>query len=472
VNHRDLLLISDLHLGSHLKPRTRGEYVHLAAEIERSFPQFIAHYMERGRWQLVINGDFIDFWNVEIDATEGDAEALAVARLHAVLDDHPAVEDAITRFLEAGNGVVFVAGNHDAEFLYPKVRRALASRLEGGILPESSASELSITRTGVQVLRRMEAGRVRFVPWFIHEPSGVWIEHGHLFDPACSTNAPLAPMRGGRLVQTVAEVATRNFANLMPEMDYHAPDSWTVVDYIRWAAGRGLRFVVRVVYLYLGMVGRMLALWVRYGRPDKQGRDNHEAKLTRMAANAGLRMGTLAALEQMAPPPTAVRIGGVLSVTAMDYVLAFVGGLVSGVAFAFALGRPLGWGLVAGVGLAAAGIWGVSRNKRARNVGADMLEVASEVARVTEVPLVLMGHSHHGELVGVGGALYANSGSWLDGFHLTAHRDSDGRLARVDLRRWRNGSVCVEQSRDIPELLRADGSPAPPPEVSGVLAGP
>ncbi len=445
--------------------------MHLAAEIERSFPQFIAHYMERGRWQLVINGDFIDFWNVEIDATEGDAEALAVARLHAVLDDHPAVEDAITRFLEAGNGVVFVAGNHDAEFLYPKVRRALASRLEGGILPESSASELSITRTGVQVLRRMEAGRVRFVPWFIHEPSGVWIEHGHLFDPACSTNAPLAPMRGGRLVQTVAEVATRNFANLMPEMDYHAPDSWTVVDYIRWAAGRGLRFVVRVVYLYLGMVGRMLALWVRYGRPDKQGRDNHEAKLTRMAANAGLRMGTLAALEQMAPPPTAVRIGGVLSVTAMDYVLAFVGGLISGVAIAFALGRPLGWGLVAGVGLAAAGIWAVSRNKRARNVGADMLEVASEVARVTEVPLVLMGHSHHGELVGVGGALYANSGSWLDGFHLTAHRDSDGRLARVDLRRWRNGSVCVEQSRDIPELLREDGSPAPPPEVSGVLAG-
>lgn len=471
MEHRDLLLISDLHLGSHLKPRTRGEYVHLAAEIERSFPQFIDHYMQRGRWQLVVNGDFIDFWNVEIDIKEGDAEALAVARLHAVLNDHPAVEDAMMRFLEAGNGVVFVAGNHDAEFLYPKVRRALASRLESGISPGTSSSELSITRTGVQVLRRMEAGRVRFVPWFIHEPSGVWIEHGHLFDPACSTNAPLAPTRGGRLVQTVAEVATRSFANLMPEMDYHAPDSWTVLDYIRWAAGRGLRFVVRVVYLYLGMVGRMLALWVRYGRPDKEGRENHEARLSRMAANAGLRMGTLAALEQMAPPPTAVRIGGVLSVTAMDYVLAAVGGLISGVVLAIAVGQPLGWGVLGGVALAAAGVWSVRRNKRARDVGGDMLKVASEVARVTEVPLVLMGHSHHGELVDVGTALYANSGSWLDGFHLTAHRDADGRLARVDLRRWRNGSVCVEQSRKIPEALLNNGSPAPPPEVSGVLAG-
>lgn len=471
MEHRDLLLISDLHLGSHLKPRTRGEYVHLAAEIERTFPQFIEHYMARGRWQLVVNGDFIDFWNVEIEVTEGDAEALAVARLHAVLDDHPAVEDAMTRFLEAGNGVVFVAGNHDAEFLYPEVRRALASRLEGGIDAGSSSSDVSITRTGVQVLRRMEAGRVRFVPWFIHEPSGVWIEHGHLFDPACSTHAPLAPTRGGRLVQTVAEVATRNFANLMPEMDYHAPDSWTVADYIRWAAGRGLRFVVRVVYLYLGMVGRMLGLWVRYGRPDKEGRANHEARLSRMAANAGLRMGTLAALEQMAPPPTAVRIGGVLSVTAMDYVLALAGGVLSGVVLMVALGRPLVLGLAVGLALGVAGLWAVRRNKRARDVGGDMLEVASEVARVTDVPLVLMGHSHHGELVEVGDALYANSGSWLDGFHLTAARDTSGRLARVDLRRWRNGSVCVEETRAIPRAVREDGTPAPPPEVSGVLAG-
>ena len=49
----DLLLISDLHLGSHLKPRMRGEFVHLASKIEDTFPHFIDHYLRRGdRWQL------------------------------------------------------------------------------------------------------------------------------------------------------------------------------------------------------------------------------------------------------------------------------------------------------------------------------------------------------------------------------------------------------------------------------------
>src|SRR5690606_23132180 len=81
----DLLLISDLHLGSHLKPRMRGEWVHLAGRIEETFPRFMEHYRNHGSWQLVINGDFIDFWNVELPGTD-TGEKLAIRRLHAVLD--------------------------------------------------------------------------------------------------------------------------------------------------------------------------------------------------------------------------------------------------------------------------------------------------------------------------------------------------------------------------------------------------
>jgi UDP-2,3-diacylglucosamine pyrophosphatase LpxH len=113
---RDLLLISDLHLGSHLKARSRGEFVHLAARLDESLPQFLDHYARLGTWQLVVNGDFIDFWNVEIGAHDQDPVELAVERLHAVLDAYPGVEDALISFLEAGNSILFVAGNHDAEF--------------------------------------------------------------------------------------------------------------------------------------------------------------------------------------------------------------------------------------------------------------------------------------------------------------------------------------------------------------------
>ena len=83
----DLLLISDLHLGSHLKPRMRGEYVHLAARIDEVLPRFLDHYRAQGPWILVINGDFIDFWNIEeVRGSARAGEGLAVERLHAALD--------------------------------------------------------------------------------------------------------------------------------------------------------------------------------------------------------------------------------------------------------------------------------------------------------------------------------------------------------------------------------------------------
>ena len=69
--------------------------MHLASRIEEEFPRFTDHHLEIARargvgWQLVVNGDFIDFWNVVLDEREGESsEALAVRRLHAVLDAHP-----------------------------------------------------------------------------------------------------------------------------------------------------------------------------------------------------------------------------------------------------------------------------------------------------------------------------------------------------------------------------------------------
>ncbi len=256
----DLLLISDLHLGSHLKPRMRGEFVHLASRIEQSFPQFIDHYLREGQWQLVINGDFIDFWNVDLPDHAGETgEALAVRRLHAVFDAHPRVEDALARFLKAGHGVVFVAGNHDAELLYAGVREALVERLEGAMADDDI--DANVTRTGLVRLDEMPAGRIRFVRWFLREEGGAWIEHGHKFDASCATPAALSPTRGDALVKTVAEVATRHFTNLMPEIDYDAPDKFTAKDYARWALARGWRFVIRVVLLYLRTLGRILAWW-------------------------------------------------------------------------------------------------------------------------------------------------------------------------------------------------------------------
>jgi UDP-2,3-diacylglucosamine pyrophosphatase LpxH len=465
---RDLLLISDLHLGSHLKARTRGEYVHLAARLDEALPQFLDHYARQGRWQLVVNGDFIDFWNVEIGDGAQDPVELAVERLHAVLDEYPGVEDGLVSFLAAGNSVVFVAGNHDAEFLYPEVGRALAERLEGALTDGEDPALLAaqITATGVSSLDEVGAGRVRFVPWFVRD-GGAWIEHGHMFDAACSTHAQLSPTRGGRLVKSVAEVATRRFTNLMPEIDYDSADRFSTLDYIRWAVARGWRFMIRVVFLYLRMVGGMLGLWVGSGRVDKDGRARHEERLAKLAKNAGLQMSALTALEQMAPPPSSASVGGVLSVTALDLALSAVVPTLLIPALFWAVGWSVMVGAPLGLTLGVLAALQVKRRRSPRNVAQDMLDVAASVGEVTGTKIVLMGHSHRGSVERRGAVIYGNSGSWLDGSHLVVRRAPRGEeLTKVELRSWRNGGVTLVHTMVVdPE------QPEQPERALGSFAG-
>ncbi len=460
---QDLLLISDLHLGSHLKARGRGEFVHLASRIEDVFPRFIDHHLASqppGGWQLIVNGDFIDFWNIEIGTRRdhGD-EATATERLHAVFDSYPNLEDALVRFLAAGNGIVFVTGNHDAELLYPAVRRAIVERLERAA--QADGEDASITRTGMVLLSELTPGRVRFVRWFLREEGGAWIEHGHKFDPSCAAPAALSPMRGGHLVQTVAEVATRGFANLMPEMDHDAPDHMSGLDYIRWAAARGVRFCFRAVLLYLKMAGKVLALWAGPGRADRAGHAQHEALMARVAENAGLQMSALMALEQMAPPPTATTVGGLLSVVWMDLILGALVPFVLVVGVVPLWGVPRLGAVALGTVASVAAFLTVRHSRKPRDVVQDMAGVAAGVGETVGVPLVLMGHSHHGTLERRGEVVYANSGSWLDGSHLVVRRDESGRLVQVSLRNWRNGGVTIVRTMEVPQPA---AGPGPGPE--------
>lgn len=445
----------------------RGEFVHLASKIEDTFPRFIDHYLREGRWQLIINGDFIDFWNIELPGQENlPPEALAVARLHAVFDAHPRVEDALVRFLADNGSIVFVTGNHDAELLYGGVREALIERLEGALVADGDEWDASITRTGHVRLDELPAGRIRFVRWFLREEGGAWIEHGHTFDPSCATPARMSPTRGDGLVQTVAEVATRNFSNWMPEIDYDAPDKFSGMDYVRWALARGWRFVLRVMLLYLRTVGRILALWAGSGRVDKKGMAEHNERLTRVAANAGLQMSTLAALQAMAPPPSATKMSGLLSLTFVDHLLAFSLPPLLCMLLTGWLGGPKLAGLGVGALITVILVWRLRRGRKRRDVAGDMLEVAAGVGDVTGVPLVLMGHSHHGELKRLGDVVYANSGSWLDGSHLTVRRDrGSGRLVSVELRQWRNGGTTRLSQMDVPwQVWIADQDDAVDPE--------
>ncbi|MBL8947644.1 MAG: hypothetical protein JNK45_31015, partial [Myxococcales bacterium] len=194
----------------------------------------------------------------------------------------------------------------------------------------------------------------------------------------------------------------------------------------------------------------------------------HAARLAKVAANAGLQMSALAALEKMAPPPTATTVAGLLGITFLDHVVmvAALGGV--GLLLGRWAGLP-GVGLLAGIAAAVAVLARKHRRKRPRNVARDMLEVAAGVGEVTGVPLVLMGHSHHGSLDRLGEVVYANSGSWLDGSHLVVRRDAaTRRFAAVELRRWRNGGVLTLHRMAVPQ----PNTPLPTELVASVVVPP
>lgn len=149
-------------------------------ELDRCLARTIdaaVHDARHGRLEIVLNGDIFDFDAPEASALEAGAvppqqshsELGAAALMWPILDDHPAVVSALTRAARSGAELVFVPGNHDAQVSLPSVQRVLRARLGRGI---------------------------RFRSWFHRTPYGFHIEHGHQYDPTCSS-ASIAPTMNG-----------------------------------------------------------------------------------------------------------------------------------------------------------------------------------------------------------------------------------------------------------------------------------
>src|SRR6478672_10430155 len=78
---KNILVISDLHLGEDLRPSGVGvSYLRHLVKLERELEAFLAHYTKTrldGRpWSLVVNGDMVDFMSVMIlpDEEPGDGD--------------------------------------------------------------------------------------------------------------------------------------------------------------------------------------------------------------------------------------------------------------------------------------------------------------------------------------------------------------------------------------------------------------
>jgi len=227
---RRKVIVSDLHMGAgDWDPRFRGLEDFYAADV---LQRFLDDQGAAGPTDLIINGDFLEVWQVlgALDLLPSrdhpvqppgapmlasDQEAAVIA-LQAIVSAHHQELSAIGRFLNGGDHrVVIVPGNHDADLLWPKVQLALA-----------------------QAIRPSDPARLLFVPGAIYRHGGVHVEHGHRFDSANRTmndRPPFALDTQGtcRILASWGEVFVARFFNRteqrFPFVDNLHPESATLL---------------------------------------------------------------------------------------------------------------------------------------------------------------------------------------------------------------------------------------------------
>ena len=163
---RDVVIVSDLHLGAH----DNSFY-------DDAFSHFVDH-LRGSRADLLLLGDALDFLEARPRAIGArkqidTSEAAAHTTLEWIGRRHAPFFAALRRFVADGHRVHVVPGNHDLELLRGPTQARFCD-LVGG------------------------AGSVTFHPWIFHVPGLLYAEHGHQYHDINAVDTLLRPEQPGR----------------------------------------------------------------------------------------------------------------------------------------------------------------------------------------------------------------------------------------------------------------------------------
>lgn len=162
--------------------------------------------------ELIFNGDTFDFDSVchipesptfkigKVERSRGlnTQREKSVYKINKILDDHPRWVKSLRRFLDDGNRIIFIIGNHDLELFWPDVQDQIVGRLMGTMTQKN---------------------QIRFCEFFYISNQDTLVEHGHQYDPYCHTEDPLHPfvLRYNQLELKIpfGNLATRYMINAM-----------------------------------------------------------------------------------------------------------------------------------------------------------------------------------------------------------------------------------------------------------------
>jgi UDP-2,3-diacylglucosamine pyrophosphatase LpxH len=452
---RRKVIVSDLHLGPGTRdPRFSGIEDFYS---DSTWTELVAREAAAGPTDLIIAGDFIEFWQIaaalhvlpardaRVQPAAGpvlaEDQAFGVEAVEIVIAAHPTVFRDLGRWIASGDHrVILLAGNHDADLLWPKVQLAIA-----------------------HAIAPVDPARLVFVDAAAYEQGGVHVEHGHAYDAAnrfTTGHAPFGRDADGRcrLQASWGEIFVDRFytetERQIPFIDNLYPESAAVL----WALqaspdpqrdlGAALRFVELIRVAETGELNRDAvgaALQGVFGTPGAHDRGPESAR--EVVEHLTERLG--------AGDATAEAVVGAVSRLARDPELAT---LWTGIARA-ATSLP-------DVGAALAALRAIDPDAlthlRELAFGDSMLAAAQRiVAARSGISIVVLGHTHHpgGEVQRFaargGDAYYVNTGSWISVAsveQLRARGVTWDRLSLADRSMFpsRATTVTIEYEGDTP----------------------
>jgi predicted phosphodiesterase len=189
---RPLLILSDAHLSK--------DY---GSEISRGLAEILSRHRDA---EVIFAGDIFD---LSLDSAEVDP----ADSLNAAVAPHESTIEALRAHIALGGKVTFVPGNHD-----------------------SSLSHKAATFQLRKLLGANDDRTIEFAPWFLRR-DGVHIEHGHLYDPDCAPNHPLArpnPRSEGLGTALMRRFVAPNDALFLAHANQMTPISGLKIALDRW----------------------------------------------------------------------------------------------------------------------------------------------------------------------------------------------------------------------------------------------
>lgn len=447
---RRLLVLSDLHLGRDCNAITGfADATRPHKAFDQAFVDLLRRYTEgrEDEWRLIFAGDFIDFVEVVVVPDEAGPNALllsfevskeerkyglgseaerAVVKLERTLEYHQVFFDALARFVRAGGELVLMRGNHDAEMYWTKVQRVFRRALADLAFPSSNGDVDDFLRA-----RSEFQARVSFCPWCYVEPGRIYIEHGHQYDPYCAFDSqlvPTSPRNPQRIDMPLFMFAMRYFVNLMTDFGHHEVQKWSARDYVAWIRRSGIGAFVYAGRMAVGAAGRAVVHSARLagGRGGVE-IEEHNDRLAAEARRQNVEVEALTQVDALRHTPITRNLPELLRLLYMDRVLLGLTAVLLSLLVVVAIESPwIQLGALIAVGFVTYRVNKAMEPRRFLLPTPKQIQAAEDIARIMDVPVVVMGHSHLRGVVDLGeGRRYVNTGCWLPPLPGQDHVDPD-----------------------------------------------